>query len=150
MAKADSRDYEDIRLRYSISEDDGDDALNRKNYEDLKKLFEEVGVYMDVRDNRLVLSVFPTTYVQKRCRNAGRRRFVAWKTPGCEAYRFSDVVYLLRDKNDRQMIEILNMPQATYYRHKKNLRLSEYYKKLDMNRLDDKTYLQSVEGNLIF
>ncbi len=150
MTKSQRQEIEDLRLYYDLSKSGSNDTANSKSYESLKKLCEEVGVYLDVRDNRLVLSVFPAAYIRKRCRNAGRRRVVAWKRPGLEAYRFSDVVYLLREKNDREMIEILNMPQATYYRHKKNLRMSSYYKKLDKDRLGEKEYLKSVEGDLIF
>ncbi len=150
MKNAEKLDFEDIRLRYNISREELNDAVRQKNFENLKKLFEEVGVYMDIKGGNLLLSVFPAEYLKKRCRGAGRRRSVAWKKQSFEAYRFSDVVHMMSDKKDRQIISILDMPQATYYRHKKNLYLSEYYRKLDRERLDDIDYLRSVEGDLIF
>ncbi|MCR5649767.1 MAG: hypothetical protein K6F86_01125 [Lachnospiraceae bacterium] len=143
-------DFDDIRLRYNISKEELEDALRQKNYSNLKQLFEDVGIYMDIKGGNLLLSVYVSDYLKKRCRNAGRRKYVAWKKPGLEAYRFSDVVFLMKDKNDRQIINILDIAPATYYRHKKNLYLSDYYKRLDMGRLYDIDYLKSVEGDLIF
>lgn len=150
MKNAEKLDFDDIRLRYNISKDELDDAVRQKNFENLKKLFEEVGVYMDIKGGNLLLSVYPAEYLRKRCRGAGRRKTVAWKRSGIEAYRFSDVVHMMSDKKDRQIISILEMPQATYYRHKKNLYLSDYYRKLDHERLTDIDYLKSVEGDMIF
>ncbi|MBR5377482.1 MAG: hypothetical protein IK139_09405 [Lachnospiraceae bacterium] len=150
MKNAKKLDFEDIRLRYNISKEELDDAVRKKNFENLKSLFEEVGVYMDIKGGNLLLSVFPAEYLKKRTRGAGRRRTVAWKRRGIEAYRFSDVVYMMKDKNDRQIISILEMPQATYYRHKKNLYLSDYYRNLDRERIADIGYLKSVEGDMIF
>ncbi|MBO4373928.1 MAG: hypothetical protein J5829_02365 [Lachnospiraceae bacterium] len=150
MKIAEKLDFDDIRLRYNISREELEDAFKRKSFDNLKSLFEDVGIHMDIKGSDLVLSVFPADYLKKRCRGAGRRRAVAWKHNGIEAYRFSDVVYLMQDNKDNQIISILDMAQATYYRHKKNLYLSEYYKKLDPERVSDIEYLKSVDGDLIF
>ena len=150
MNLAESLDFEYIRLRYNISREEIEDAIRQRNFDNLKNLFGDVGVYMDIRGGNLLLSVFPADYLKKRCRNAGRRRSVAWKKQGIEAYRYSDVVFMMRNKKDRQIISILDMPQATYYRHKRMLYKSDYYKNLDRTRLSDMDYLRSVKGDKIF
>lgn len=150
MKIAESLDFEYIRLRYNISKEEIEDAIRQRNFDNLKHLFGDVGIYMDIMGSDLLLSLYPADYLKKRCRNAGRRRAVAWKRQGIEAYRYSDVVFMMRDKKDRQIINILDMPQATYYRHKKMLYKSEYYKNLDRGKLSDIDYLRSVKGDKIF
>ena len=39
---------------------------------------------------------------------------------------------------------------APYNRHKKKLKESEYYSRLDKNRLQDLDYLKSVKGDMFF
>ena len=51
---------------------------------------------------------------------------------------------------DQQIADKIGMKIATYYRHKKKLRESKYFKELDQNRLDDREYLESLKGNLVF
>ena len=145
-------DYEDMWLRYRVTEEPEYKEVNEKNYEKLKALMEEVGVYLDLRDGRLSISVFPNAYRSKRTRNAGRTRRAAFKDDEAffEAYRYSDIVQLSQSMGDRELMEMLSMPQATFYRHKKALKESRYYKNLDKTRLNDREYLKSVEGDNIF
>ncbi len=153
MKKNPDPGFEDMWLKYRVTEDPEYAGINKKNYEHLKKLFEEVGVFMELNDGRLSLSVFPVAYRNKRTRNAGRNRKAAFKEDGdalFEVYRYSDVVYLLQDHNDREIMKLLAMPQATYYRHKKAMKESSYYKRLDRSRLKDREYLKKRNGDLIF
>ncbi len=145
--------FDDMWLRFRVIRDPDHEEQNEKNYPYLKELFEEVGVYMDLKDGRLSLSVFPNAYRNKRTRNAGRSRKAAFKEDGAscfEVYRYSDVIFLLTQHNDRELMKILDMPQATYYRHKKAMKESTYFKNLDKNRQNDREYLKNLPGDLIF
>ena len=51
---------------------------------------------------------------------------------------------------DREIAERISMPIATYKRHKKTMKESNYYNSLDLNRLHDEVYLQAQPGNLAF
>ena len=51
---------------------------------------------------------------------------------------------------DEEIIEKIQMKPATFYRHKKEMRETTYYKSLDRNRLGDLEYLKSVEGDFMF
>ena len=51
---------------------------------------------------------------------------------------------------DAQLCEKIDMKPATYYRHKKELKESDYYKTLDKNKLSDLNYLKSIPGDFMF
>lgn len=57
---------------------------------------------------------------------------------------------MMQIMTDREIAERINMPIATFYRHKKIMKSSSYYKTLDKNKMDDLEYLKSVDGNLMF
>ena len=57
---------------------------------------------------------------------------------------------MMQIMTDRETAERINMPIATFYRHKKIMKSSSYYKTLDKNKMDDLEYLKSVDGNLMF
>ena len=44
--------------------------------------------------------------------------------------------------SDLEIMKELNVPKSTYYRHKKAMLESEYYKELDKERLSDEEYLK--------
>ncbi|MCI5727793.1 MAG: hypothetical protein MR274_09860 [Clostridium sp.] len=51
---------------------------------------------------------------------------------------------------NQELADKIAMPIATFYRYKKALKESDYYNSLDLNRLRDKEYLESVPGNYNF
>ena len=57
---------------------------------------------------------------------------------------------MMQTMKDQEIANKIGMPIATYYRHKKTLKDSYYFKSLDLNKLQDKEYLESVSDNLIF
>jgi len=63
-------------------------------------------------------------------------------------YAYSDVVLMLQSMTDQEIMEHIGIKYATYYRHKKKLLESEYYKFTDKNRLTDELYLQGEELNI--
>ena len=67
-----------------------------------------------------------------------------------ELYQYSDIVFMMQTKKDADVAAEIRMPIATFYRHKKAMKESAYYKSLDLNRLRDKEYLESVAGNRMF
>ena len=51
---------------------------------------------------------------------------------------------------DTEILETTGMTSATYYRHKKAMKESAYYKRLDKTKLNDAAYLKSIEGDTFF
>ena len=141
-----------LRLRYTVIEEDYYKEQNKQNYDQIKKLLEEVGVFLDVSNGELYLSVVYDIYNGVKKRNAGRRRsvFRDENQKNYIHYTYADIVFMLQSMTDKEICEKTGIPQATFYRHKKRLKESLYYKSLDMNRLNDKKYLQSVSGNFAF
>lgn len=140
-------------LHYMITEKELYKKQNHQNYEQIKKLLEEVGVILDVDDGKLSLSIFQDTYNEIRKRNAGRRRNIIFRDENHDydhRYTFADIIYMSQSMTDKEICEKIGIPQATFYRHKKRLKDSSYFKSLDRNRLNDMEYLQSVDGNLSF
>ena len=149
-------EYGGCRLHYKL--DMSDDLywdLNNKNYEKMRDALEAVGILLDVDDGELRLSIQPESYIRTKERNAGRRKKVVWnqeaKAKGkYELCKYSDIVLLMQTMKDQDLADKIGMPIATFYRHKKTLRESVYYQSLDLNRLREKEYLESVPGNKIF
>ena len=147
--------YKDCRICYKITSEKYYADQNEKNLEKMKEALEEVGVRLDVMDGRLSLSIYPNRYVRTRNRNAGRRKKVVWneeksKKGQWEIYKYSDIVFMMQTMKDQEIADKIGMPIATYYRHKKTMKESRYYKSLDLNKLRDKEYLDGVNGNYAF
>ena len=139
-------EYGDCRLCYKLNTvDDAYWDLNRKNYEKMKEALDAVGIWLDVENGELRLSIYPEGYIRTKDRNAGRR-----KKGKYELYKYSDIVLMMQTMKDQELADKIGMPIATFYRHKKALRESEYYQSLDLNRLREKEYLESVSGNFSF
>ena len=145
--------YNDCRLRYQLSdEEDPYWDLNRRNYKRIKEVLESVGIWFEVEGNELSIGISPEKYIEKKERNAGRSQKVIMKkeSDSSDYYRYSDIVYLMQKKKDQDVADEIGVGIATYYRHKKAMKESLYYKSLDLNRLNDKDYLESVSGNFGF
>lgn len=143
-------EYKDCRLQYNITEDDFYKKSNNQNYEKMKEALNQVGIMLSVENSSLRLSIFPEKYIRAKNRHCGKKKSVAWNNDCSDFFKYSDVVYWIQTLKDPDVAAKLGMPIATYYRHKKALKESDYYKSLDKNRLEDKEYLDSVEGNRIF
>lgn len=149
-------EYSDYRLHYKLQP--GYDTywdLNRRNYEKMREALEVVGVWLDVENDELSLSIYPERYIRIKDRNAGRRQKVAWKQEeyakgNYELYKYADIVFMMQTMKDQEVADKIGMPIATYYRHKKMMKESDYFKSLDLNRLRDKEYLDGVAGNYCF
>ena len=147
--------YEGCRLCYKVTSDGYFSDRNEKNLEKMKEALDAVGVWLDVTDGELSLSIYPEKYVRTRDRNAGRRKKVVWneekrKKGQWETYKYSDIVFMMQTMKDQEIADKIGMPIATYYRHKKTMKESRYYKSLDLNKLRDKEYLDGVNENYGF
>lgn len=147
-------EYGECRLCYKVS-DGCCKKQNKENLEKMKEALKAVGVYLDVENGELRLWIYPEGYIRTKERHAGRRKNIAWKQKeygkgNYESYKYSDIVRMMQSMKDQDLADEIGMPIATFYRHKKALKESDYYKSLDLNRLDEKKYLESVPGNYSF
>lgn len=148
-------EYGNCRLCYKVVSEGYAEKSNAENLKKMKEALEAVGVWLDVEDGELRLSIYPEGYVRTKDRNAGRRKKAAWnqeaqKKGKYELYKYSDIVFMMQTMKDQELADKIEMPIATFYRHKKALRESQYYQSLDLNRLREKEYLESVPGNFSF
>lgn len=139
-----------LSLIYQLKENRTYSKHNAENYEEIKALLKSVGVSLTVNDNVLNLSFYGETFLNKTKRSAGRKKTLVWNGETRRLWRYSDIVYMLQFMNDKEICDKIEMSPSTYYRHKKTLKDSDYYKSLDLNKLCDKEYLESVDLNRAF
>lgn len=147
------KEYENLRLCYEVKDSKLHKKQNEENFDTVKKLLKEVGVWLDIKDGEMYISIFASQFLRAKNRYAGRRDKICSyhdKNGKIEFYRYSDIVFMLQTMTDKEIAEKIDMKIATYYRHKKKLKESEYFKSLDLNRLQDKNYLESQERNFAF
>ncbi len=144
--------YKNCILRYKLADDNTYKATNEKNFELMKESLDAVGVWFDVKDNELQISIYPNGYLRVKERNCGRNRKIILKEESMSGgyYHYADIIYMMQTMKDKEIAETIKMPIATYKRHKKAMIESSYYQSLDLNRLQDKKYLESVLGNTAF
>ena len=130
-----------------------------ENREAIKKALDDVGFFMNELGNGVVsITLLEEQYSRMKNRGAGRRQKIAHAPSDIpedfrDKYgmcRFSDIVWMSQTMTDKQISDKVGMKIATYYRHKKKLKESEYYSRLDKNRLQDLDYLKSVKGDMFF
>lgn len=145
------KEYQELKLRYEVKDVDWAKIDNKENLEPLINIFNEIGVIFELKDNKLTIGINGYNFLRKQNRYAGRHEVHSMKSSDTyEFYRFSDIMYMLNTKTDKEIAEIIGMKIATYYRHKKKMKNSNYYKKLNLDKLQDKKYLESQKGNFIF
>lgn len=144
--------YDRLRLQYRVTEDENIYDINGENLPLIKEALDAVGVYLDVSDGVLTLSIMPRPYVRTQNRGAGRRKARSYTQDegNIGIYSYSDIIYMSQTMKDQDIIEKIKMKPATFYRHKKGMKETAYYKSLDRNRLGDLEYLKSVEGDFMF
>ena len=149
------KEYGDCRLHYVIVSPERAVESNAKNFEKMKEALDAVGIWLDIDDDNLFLSINSGKYIRTKGRNAGRSKKLVRnmeKKLGDKNifFRYSDIVLRMQTMKDQELADEIGMPIATFYRHKKVLKDSKYYQSLDLNRLRDKEYLESVPGNYSF
>lgn len=147
------RKLDDLKLCYEVKSRPYYAETNKENFGAIQEALNDVGVYISLDDDELYISIMSSRYMCNKTRHAGRRKKVAFtedNSGNLYVYKYSDIVLMMQTMTDEQICEKIGMAVATYYRHKKKLKNTKYYKSLDRNKLDDKEYLESVDGNFIF
>lgn len=125
-----------------------DDTMD---FEEIKNILQEVGVKLSLYEKGeygyFGITLDKDIYESKKTRGAGRHYRKATKPD--EEYddlkitvTKSDVIYMMQSMKDKEIAKSIDMPIATYYRHKKRLTDSIAFQSLDPNRLQDKEYLE--------
>lgn len=156
-------------IKYTVTDAPGFEKFNEKFLPIITEALSDIHINFSVKDNELSLFIPASYYNEYHKRNAGRRRKIMSKTGTYESYEinghkksyfsgdkltYADILPLLLTRSDADIIKELNIPRATYYRHKKNLLESRYYTTLDKAYLtpeaasDESTmeYYKSITG----
>lgn len=146
--------YEGCWLHFNVTEDRPYHNLNQENYALMKEALKSVGIDFEINGGVLDMRIDSWEYVSIVDRYAGRTRMPIMRKcedNSYEPYKYSDIVLMKAQKiRDKAIAEKLEISIASYYRRKKKMLESSYYKSLDPNKTWDKEYLESVSGNRDF
>lgn len=111
----------------------------------ITELMAEAGFILEIQNDELTITVDGEKLSRVKHSMAGRPKKAG-------EYRFSDIVPMMQTMTDKEIAEKIGMPMATYYRHKKALKNSLFYRSLDKKpeKLIDSTYLETIQGNEYF
>ena len=109
----------------------------------MAQLMGDVGFVMEVKGDYLSITVDANKLPLVNRARSGRKKKET-------EYRYSDIMYMLEEMNDKEVAEKIGLPMATFYRHKRTLMNSEYYRAIPPMMRGDRAYLESVEGNNCF
>lgn len=141
-----NKQYGNVYLTYEVT--DSDIEKNADKLDIMKEAFAKVGLSLSVDHNILSIHMMVHDYAAVTTRNAGRKQSKVKYKDGTIFY--SDIVYMMQTMTDKEISEKIQMKIATYYRHKKALKESNYYRFLDKNKLNDLEYLKSAHWNFPF
>lgn len=131
---------------------DNSSLENSNDFEELKNILEEVGVRLYLKNmgenSFFSITLDKDVYQSKKSRGAGRHFRKGTKSD--DMYEdlklpatWADVVYMMQTMSDKEIAAEIDMPIATYYRHKKRMKESKAFQNLDQSRLQDKEYLEN-------
>lgn len=135
--------YGSVSLTYEVT--DSDVKKNVAKLELMKDALAKVGFSLTVDHNILGIYMDNYDYTVSTTRNAGRKKSKV-RFNGVTIF-YSDIVYMMQTMTDKEICNKIQMKIATYYRHKKDMIESTYFRLLDKNRLTDLEYLKSVNWN---
>lgn len=137
-----------LTLRYRI--DSHFKKQNEKNFEEMKKALDAFGVIItETASDTVTISLLKESYNAAVKRRAGRKRSLV-ANPSGGYYHYSDIVFMMQTMTDDEIYTRINLTRATYYRKKRAMKDSTYYKSLDVSRVSDKAYLKSQEFDFYF
>ena len=124
-------------------------SYEKRGLSEMKEALQSVGVTLKCESGKLSMKMDAKTFINVATRKAGpKRKQIAYPShkdnKGFSVY-YSDIVFMMQTMSDKEIMDELNIPKATYYRHKKTMLESDYYKALDTDKLDDEEYLKSVD-----
>ncbi len=130
-----------LELKCSIKPDAGNCM---EDLEELKEALYRHGIILNASDAALSVFIDHKYYNEVNSRNAGRKRKRTKSADG-GSYYYSDIVYMLQKMTVAEAIKETGIPQASFFRHKKAMLNSPYYKQLDKKKLNDLDYLKENE-----
>lgn len=158
-------------IKYIVSDAPGFEKFNEKYLPIVIEALNDIHINLSVsEDGELSLFIPASYYNEYHKRNAGRRRKIMSETGVYEKYEinghiktfysgkkltYAAFLILMLTKSDAAIMKELNIPRATYYRHKKVFMESKYYSSLDKERLtkefalsdDAIIYFTSIQGH---
>ena len=117
---------------------------NKEAFDEMRETLAQVGVEINVdkENGYLILIKDKEKYKEVRSRGAGRKG-------NADSYSAIEVLIMMQDMTDKEIYKKINMPVATYYRHKKALFESDFYHTLDPDRIHDIEYLLEIEKDIL-
>ena len=160
-------------IKYTDTDYPGFEKFNEKNLPIIIEALKAIHINLSIEENELSLFIPASYYNECHNRNAGRHKKIMSRTGEYETYElfgkrksffsgeklmYSDIVPLMLKKSDADIIKQLNIPRATYYRHKKILMDSSYYQSIEKDKLTKEfalsdeaaEYFKSIDGDLNF
>lgn len=99
------------------------DEVTTEGFEKLKAALAKIGVCMNIEDGILSIELYPQKFVKTTERNAGRRKKYSRNPDSNDPYRshytILDISDMTQSMTDKEIAEKIQMPIATFYRHKK-------------------------------
>ena len=143
---------QNCRIYFSLKDIDPyyKQSYNDKYMDTIKHALSEVGFNLILGEDHVSLSVNPEKYNRQKTRKAGRHKKYFSNEDSSSLYHYSDIIFMAQSMTDIQIIQTTGMAEATYYRHKKNMKNSEYYKHINPSETYEKIYLESLPGNYLF
>lgn len=140
-----------VCLHYNIKDNSINQKQNEISYNILKDLCANVGVNLSVSNDELFLNIDAEKYVAVTRQTAGRPANIIFKDDAYSVYSYADILYMKNQgMTDNDVAKKINMPIATFKRHKKKMMSSVFVKRLDNNKLNDMEYLNSQLEGLSF
>lgn len=154
------KEYNKVVIQYDLSEEQSEFNIhtNEMYFDKIKEALEHLGFFLEIDNNELRLgttTVNETTNssaerLSVACtRNAGRKPSSATKEDG-SSYTYADVTKMIYTMPVEFIIEKLGISRDAYYRRRKKLFASEFYKKIldkaSLTQKQDLTYLNSIPG----
>lgn len=107
----------------------------QKSYEDVFKKLEHVGITFSFK-KYFSINFDEDVYNSVVSRGAGRKRVEAVSEKG-HPVTYASVLLMMKNMTDYEIMDKISMKKATYYRHKKAMLESDWYKdhagNLDLN-----------------
>lgn len=148
---AKENDVYTICLHYNVKDTSISQKQNEISYSILKDLCANVGVNLSISDDELFLNIDAEKYVAVTRQTAGRPANIALKDNTYSVYSYADILYMKNQgMTDNDVAKKINMPIATFKRHKKKMMSSVFVKQLDNDKLNDMEYLNSQLKDLSF
>lgn len=148
-SKANKLKYSNLSVTYEIKKKQVPDT---ETLQELQEALSLVGVMLYTDDNSVTIKLNPDKYSSVKDRAAGRRRKMTLKKASekYEPYRYSDIILMMNTMSDKDIMETIKMTEPTFYRHKRTMVNSDYYKNLDNAKIGNADYLKSLVGNNVF